>query len=129
MPDLQLYVEAERTRTDAVTDWVARGCLAAFFLMVGAEKLSTNPEGSWVALFAAIGFGQWFRYATGALQVGGALLLLVPRTALIGGLALAATMLGAVVFHLVVLEGLGGAIIPGAFLAGLVFVLVRRRRR
>jgi hypothetical protein len=32
-----------------------------------------------VRRFDQIGLGQWFRVFTGALQVGGALLLLIPR--------------------------------------------------
>jgi hypothetical protein len=38
-------------------------------------------------MFDKIGLGQWFRYVTGSLEVVGALLLLVPRTSAIGGLA------------------------------------------
>jgi hypothetical protein len=54
------------------------------FLMVGFFKLSGDPR--LVGLFDAIGFGQWFRYVTGSLEVLGALLLLIPR----GGLRVVA---------------------------------------
>jgi len=126
MPDLQLYVEPERTRQDAVTDWIMRGCAAVFFLMVGIEKLSSDPAGPWVGIFAAIGFGQWFRYVTGWLQVGGALLILVPRSATIGAALLASTMLGAIVVHVALGQPSAG-IIPGGFLMGLVAILWKQR--
>ena len=32
-----------------------------------------------VALFTAVGFGQWFRYVTGILELTGAVLIMVPR--------------------------------------------------
>src|SRR2546430_2861644 len=37
------------------------------------------PISEWVRIFDRIGLGQWFRYFTGALQVTGALLVLIPR--------------------------------------------------
>jgi putative oxidoreductase len=127
MRELQLVADSDNTRTDAVTDWIARGCAAIFFLVVGLEKLSTNPDGSWVKLFDAIGFGQWFRYFTGALQVGGAGLLLIPCTATIGATILACTMLGAVATHFYLGDPFSG-IIPGAFLVALVILVLRSRR-
>jgi len=35
----------------------------------------------WIKLFTDIGFGLWFMYLTGTLQIIGALLMIVPRTA------------------------------------------------
>ncbi len=46
--------------------------------MVGFTKLAGNEQ--MVALFEAIGVGQWFRYLTGSLEVAGAILLVIPRT-------------------------------------------------
>jgi putative oxidoreductase len=64
-----------------------------------------------------LGLGQGFRYGTGALQLAGAALLLVPHTAALGGALIAATMVGAMVIHIAVLDtGVGGAIIPAALL-------------
>ncbi|MGB2715413.1 MAG: DoxX family protein [Vicinamibacterales bacterium] len=98
----------------SATDWALRAGVALFFCVFAAEKLVGS---NWNELFAAIGLGQWFRYFTGAVQLAGALLLLVPRTARIGGALIASTMLGAMVMHVAVLEtGVGGAIIPAALL-------------
>jgi putative oxidoreductase len=49
-----------------------------------------------VALFTAIGFGQWFRYVTGILELTGAIPIIVPKTRRIGAALLATIMLGAV---------------------------------
>jgi hypothetical protein len=38
------------------------------------------PNGTeWVGLFRQIGLGQWFRYFTGAVEILGGVLVLVPR--------------------------------------------------
>jgi uncharacterized membrane protein YphA (DoxX/SURF4 family) len=73
------------------------------FLMVGFLKLSGDPQ--LVGLFKAIGLGQWFRYLTGALEVAGAFLLLIPRTSGLGALMLAAVMVGAVITHVFIVGG------------------------
>lgn len=77
---------------------------AAFaFLLAGGLKLIGIPM--MVSGFEHVGLGQWFRYATGAIEVGGALLLLTPRFAGAAALLLAATMVGAIVAHLTVVPG------------------------
>ena len=57
-----------------------------------------------IALFDAVGIGQWFRYVTGSLEVLGTLLLIVPGTTAFGAVLLACVMAGAVVAHLTVLH-------------------------
>ena len=57
-----------------------------------------------IALFDAVGIGQWFRYVTGSLEVLGALLLIVPGKSAFGAGLLACVMAGAVVAHLTVLH-------------------------
>ena len=57
-----------------------------------------------VALFDAVGIGQWFRYVTGSLEVLGALVLIVPGKTAFGAVLLACVMVGAVVAHLTVLH-------------------------
>lgn len=125
MPELRLVVEPERDRIDVMRVWLPRVAVALFFLSVGVEKISAT--GWWVKVFAQIGFGQWFRYLTGALQIGGALLVLIPRTTLAGTSVLACTMLGAVLVHLFIFHSVGAAVIPAALLAILVVVGVRGR--
>ena len=83
--------------------WILQIGAAGMFLMVGFLKLSGDPQ--LVGLFEAIGLGQWFRYLTGALEVAGAVLLLIPRTSGLGALMLAGVMVGAVVTHLFIVGG------------------------
>ena len=83
--------------------WGVRILLALAFGAAGFSKLAGVPQ--MVQVFEAIGFGQWFRYVTGVVEVGGALLLLVPATGFFGGLLLAVTMVFAVATHLVLIGG------------------------
>lgn len=83
--------------------WIVQIAAAGMFLNVGLLKLSGNAQ--LVGLFEAIGIGQWFRYLTGALEVAGAVLLLIPRVSGLGALMLAGVMTGAVVTHLFIVGG------------------------
>jgi putative oxidoreductase len=83
--------------------WVLQIGAAGMFLMVGYLKLSGDAQ--LVALFEMIGLGQWFRYLTGALEVAGAILLLIPRTSGLGALMLAGIMICAVVTHVFIVGG------------------------
>src|SRR5262249_37471008 len=75
--------------------WSIQIALAGMFLLAGGSKLLGAP--SMVALFNAVGIGQWFRYATGLIEVGAAVALLIPALAVFGALALLPTMIGAIV--------------------------------
>lgn len=97
--------------------------LALAFGAAGVAKLAGVPQ--MVQVFDAIGIGQWFRYVTGAVEVVGAVLLLVPATGFFGGLLLTATMIGAVATHLVLI---GGSPIP-AMVLGLLSAFVAWRQR
>jgi uncharacterized membrane protein YphA (DoxX/SURF4 family) len=83
--------------------WILQIGAAGMFLMAGFSKLSGNPL--MVGMFDAIGLGQWFRYLTGALEVAGAVLLLIPRLSGLGALLLVGVMLGAVATHLFIIGG------------------------
>ena len=83
----------------------------------GGAKLAGLP--AMVALFAAIGFGQWFRYATGLWEITGAILLVLPRTTTLGALALSALMLGAAGSEMLILHRA-----PVSSLGTLVLLLV-----
>ena len=109
--------------TPDVTGWVFRISAGLLFLAVGLTKFNNR---SWVGLFADIGFGDWFRYLTGAIQSSAGLLLLVPRTTKVGAALAGCTMAGAIGVHLFLLDtGVGGAIIPAFFLALLAAVGLR----
>jgi uncharacterized membrane protein YphA (DoxX/SURF4 family) len=103
--------------------WGVRILLALAFGAAGTAKLAGAPQ--MVQVFEAIGFGQWFRYVTGVVEVGGAVLLLVPATGFLGGLLMAVTMVFGVATHLVLI---GGNPVPAIVLALLsAFVTWRLR--
>lgn len=73
-----------------VFTWILRCLLGLAFLGIGIEKL-TGTMGT-IPFFAAIGWGQWFRYASGALDTLGALLIFVPRWTSYGALIITGTV-------------------------------------
>jgi putative oxidoreductase len=91
--------------------------------MAGGSKFAGAP--AMVALFNAVGIGQWFRYVTATIEVGSAIALLVPSLAPYGALALVATMTGAVFTHLFIA---GGSPLPALVLgAGSAAIAWARR--
>jgi putative oxidoreductase len=82
--------------------WTLQVLAALAFVAAGSGKLLGSPD--MIALFGAVGIGQWFRYVTGSLEVLGALLLVVPGKTAFGAVLLACVMCGAVVAHLTVLH-------------------------
>jgi uncharacterized membrane protein YphA (DoxX/SURF4 family) len=82
--------------------WTLQILAALAFVAAGSGKLLGTPD--MIALFDAVGIGQWFRYVTGSLEVLGALLLVVPGTTAFGAVLLAVIMVGAIVAHLAVLQ-------------------------
>jgi len=104
--------------------WCVQVLLALAFLGAGSQKVMGAPV--MVALFKAIGIGQWFRYVTGICELTGAVLLVVPKTRSIGAALLAAVMVGAITAHLFVLHTPPTA--PVILLLLTSFVLWGRRR-
>ena len=91
--------------------WVLQVLTAAAFLVAGFATLSGQPM--MVETFEKIGVGQWFRYVTGAIEIGSAILLLIPRLTPVGAALLVCTMTGAVLSHLLVI---GGSPVPALVL-------------
>lgn len=67
-----------------------RGALSVAFLYYGLTKL-TGTAGT-IALYDAIGFGQFPRYVTGSVETFGAIGLWVPGLQAVSALALTITM-------------------------------------
>lgn len=105
-----------------VVAWMLQIMAALAFLIAGFAKLLGHPMA--IETFDQIGFGQWFRYMTGVIEVGSALLLLIPKWDLVGALLLVATMIGAALTHLFII---GGSAVPALALLVLVSSIVWAR--
>ena len=103
--------------------WTVQVVLVGMFLLAGGSKLAGAQE--MVALFDAIGVGQWFRYVTGFIEVASAVALLSPALAPFGAVALVLTMIGAVGIHLFVVGG--SPAVPAVLLFGSAAVAWARR--
>lgn len=114
------YLDPNTDRSDTRRKWLLHAIVGVVFIFIGESKFEAHSQ--WVGLFQHLGFGQWLRYFTGVLQVGGGLLLLIPRTFVIGIAMLALTMLGAMAAWIFFLGGPVTAVIPGAILGGLLAV-------
>ena len=85
--------------------WTVRSLrilLALAFLAAGGAKLASVP--AMVQIFDTLGFGQWFRYVTGVVEIAGAVALLIPSYAALGAAWLGITMFFGTLAHLFILH-------------------------
>jgi putative oxidoreductase len=73
--------------------WALKIVFALAFLAAAGAKLAGVPM--MVHEFDVVGLGQWFRYFTAALEIAGAIMLLVPKTTFYGAITLALVCTGA----------------------------------
>ncbi|MEV6316658.1 DoxX family protein [Streptomyces sp. NPDC051776] len=99
---------------------------AAFFVLGAAPKLTAqNPVKE---TFDKIGFGDWFLYLVGGLELAGAVALLIPALTGLAALAFLGLLTGATVTHIVVLEG-EGVLVPVVAAVPVAFIAWMRRER
>lgn len=103
--------------------WALAVVLGLSFLASGYPKVIVST--AWVSRFAAWGYPAWFVPVIGVLEMGGAALVLVPRTSVYGALAIGAVMLGATFTHL--RTGIGSPTVALTYLALVVGVIWIRR--
>jgi len=96
-------IEAAAGNAKTIAIWSLRVVLGLIFAYVGATKLTGT--GNTPEYFAAIGWGQWPRYATGSVDVAGAVLLFVPRWTGYGAIMLACSVGLATLISATVLRG------------------------
>lgn len=77
-------------KAHTVATWILRIFVGLAFLGIGIEKL-TGTMGT-IPFFDAIGWGQWFRYVSGAMDTIGALLIFIPRWTSLGALVITCTV-------------------------------------
>ncbi|MDH2383437.1 DoxX family protein [Bradyrhizobium sp. CER78] len=120
---MSVAVATAPSRWKSVSLWVVRGLLALAFAAAGAAKLYGVPM--LVEEFEHIGLGQWFRYFTGSLELIGAVLILLPPVAAVGGVLLSCIMVGATISHLFVI---GGSPVPALVLLALSAIVAYAKR-
>ncbi|WP_340537595.1 DoxX family protein [Nocardioides sp. GXZ039] len=89
----------------------------------GVQKLLGTD--AMVDMFADIGAGQWLRVVVGALEIVGAVGLLVPRLSGVAALGLAGVLAGAAVTNVAVLD-VSPALPLGLLALALLVVWIRR---
>jgi uncharacterized membrane protein YphA (DoxX/SURF4 family) len=125
MGRIATYIVGSRRELTDVRGWLLRILVALLFVLFSLGKFNADPRGEWFRIFARIGFGQWFRVATGLIELIGGVLFLFPGTARLAAIPLAGTMLGAIIVHLYVVRDVIFAFIPAAFLALVLVVAFR----
>jgi uncharacterized membrane protein YphA (DoxX/SURF4 family) len=110
---------------NAIGDWVLRGGIALLFASAGTEKFSDQ----WVKLFQEIGWGDWFRYFTGVVEILGAVLVLLPWTVTVGLALLAATMASAALILIFVVGRPADSVFSGGIFIALAFFWWNRKNR
>jgi uncharacterized membrane protein YphA (DoxX/SURF4 family) len=85
---------AGKKRSLFVLTWLASILAALGIGLAGITKFAAAAH--WRDLFAAWGFPQWFLPVVGALEIAGAVALLIPRLSLYGTLVLGNLMIGAI---------------------------------
>src|SRR5258707_214201 len=83
--------------------WALRVILGLAFAWIAYTKLTGTHNT--IQYFAAIGWGQWFRYVTGTVDLVGVVLLFVPRRTCYGAIAIACSIGLGLVISLTVLKG------------------------
>lgn len=112
-------------RPDPALNIALRLGVALAFTLAGIDKFPADPY--WLHVFDAIGFGQWFRYLTGIVEVVGGLLFLIPALTALGAFFLISTMTGAIVVQIVVFHRPADALFPGLFFIGALIAFMKLR--
>jgi putative oxidoreductase len=116
-----------REPRNVLGDWILRTGIAVVFVVFGAEKFPSDPGSPWIALFGQIGAGQWFRYFTGAVEVLGGILVLIPWTVTVGLALLACTMASAALILVFVIGRPADSVVSAGFFIALAAFWWNRR--
>ena len=125
MPDVIAAPRVRRSRILTTAIWIVRVLLFALFLFEGLGKFGSRPL--WIQIFEQIGWGQWFRYVTGAVETAGAIAMLIPSLTPVAVVLLGSAMVGALLTHALVV-GVGPQSLIVTILLGLILVVGWDRR-
>ena len=126
MPDVATAPPVRSSALAGAAIWVVRILLFAIFLFEGVDKFGSRPL--WIRIFQEIGWGDWFRYFTGAVETAGAIAIVIPPLTPVAVLLLASAMIGALVTHALIV-GIGPQSVIVAVLLGLILLIGWRWRR
>ena len=96
---LGLIPSASESRKARIGAWVLTAIITVPLIFIGVLPKLLGQEPS-PELFAKIGGGEPMRYAVGVMELIVVVLLLIPRTQVLGALGAAGSMLGAIAAHL-----------------------------
>jgi uncharacterized membrane protein YphA (DoxX/SURF4 family) len=113
-------------RRSSLVDWSLRLILALVFVYQGMDKFGSRRL--WIRVFSEIGVGQWFRYATGAVEIIGAILMMIPKATVVSVALLACTMVGALLTQIAII-GAGPQTVLVSVLLALILAVGWRRRQ
>lgn len=82
-----------------ISGWVLSGLLAAFLIIASAMGKFTDWEGK-SEMFSKLGWSEDVMFTIGIVEVAIAILFLIPRTAFVAAILLAAYLGGAVATHI-----------------------------
>jgi uncharacterized membrane protein YphA (DoxX/SURF4 family) len=114
---------AQTGKLRTISLWIFQILLAAGMLAAGLLKLKGQPE--MVLAFDKIGWGRWFLYVTGILEVVAAVGLLIPRAAFYAALLVAVIMAAAIIFCI---TSLGQSPIPAAVFLAMSCIIAYLRK-
>ena len=86
------------SRKQRLAGWVLSGLVAAFLILASATGKFTEWEGK-AEMFAKLGWSEDVMFTIGVVEVAIAVLFLIPRTAFVAAILLAAYLGGAVATH------------------------------
>lgn len=115
-----------------VVIWLFRVIAAIVLLQTLYFKFTAHPQS--VQLFTALEMEPWGRIATGIAELVTAILLLIPRTTLVGAIMGVCLMSGAIFFHITKLRiHYGGDIILFSyavitFICCVILIFINRKR-
>jgi putative oxidoreductase len=86
-----------------ITLWVLQILLAIFMIVASAAPKLIGHESA-AEGFDVIGWGDWFMYFIGAVELAGGIGLLIPRLSGLASIGLSLLMVGAAIFNVTTLD-------------------------
>ncbi|MEV6432281.1 DoxX family protein [Nocardia sp. NPDC051463] len=99
------------SRARNITLWTLQVVFSLFFIIASAAPKLVGQRYA-VEVYAEIGWGQWFRYVTGVVELAGGLGLLIPRLSGSAAAGLSLTMVCAAATQALLLGAAADAIFP-----------------